>query len=88
MKRKMQILKKQLIKTTVTFGIVLIVMGLLLQYEEAIINYILAPSNANSLNLNLAEVDTYYNNSSSMDKDSSELAYHKDLSWGWPAASE
>lgn len=88
MKRKIQILKKQLIKTTVTFGIILIVMGLLLQYEEAIINYILAPSNANSLNLNLAEVDTYYNNSSSMDKDSSELAYHKDLSWGWPAASE
>lgn len=80
-------IKKSIIKTTTIFGITLIIMGLLLQYEEVIMNYILAPKD-NSLNLNLAEVDTYYNNSSSLDKDATEMSYQKDLSWGWPASND
>lgn len=73
-------MKKFFIKINLFCGIILILVGLFIQYEEVLINMFIPAS----LNLNLSEVDTFYNNDSSIEKD---LSYIPDTSWGWPAAS-
>lgn len=68
---------KGFITTNCIIGILLILVGLYIQFDINICNVF--DKTKEKLNLNLLEVDTYYDNNSSI-----EYISYVDTSWGWP----
>ena len=75
---------KKIIKFNIFSGIILIITGIFLEFKTNILEYF-KPS---TLNLNLNQIDTFYNNDSSLEKETDTLAENtKDLTWAWPTTS-
>ena len=71
---------KKFITTNCIIGVLLILVGLYIQFDINICN--IFDKTKENLNLNLLEVDTYYDNNSSI-----EYTSYVDTSWGWPTDS-
>ncbi len=72
-------MKEKIIKMNVFIGSILILTGIFIQFENTITTLF----KNNKMNLSLAEVDTYYDNSNSIE----QISY-VDTSWNWPTTNE
>lgn len=73
-------MRKKLLKINICISIFLILSGLFLQYKEPLLGLL----SENKLNLNLSEIDTYYDNDSSIDF----ISYNSsNQSWYWPTTT-
>lgn len=72
-------MKKIIINLNIYISIILIISGLVLQFRESLLNIF----SKNKLNLSLSEINTYYDNDSSLDF----IAYNNEISWQWPTTT-
>lgn len=81
--------KLKLIGTNFLCGCLLISTGIILELKATISNVLLS----NNINLNISEINTAYeeekpeNSNNSSNNQGTDIAYHVDTSWAWPASS-